>query len=284
VEGTLLRIVQPNIEQRIKWQPDLRAKHVAGQMGLSAGSGPRPPTHLVWSETAVPFLLPDAAQVLQALAKVVPPGGVLLTGAPRRAEVDGTPRLWNSLFAIDETGSIVAIYDKRHLVPFGEYMPLRSLLSIAKLTQGGGDFSPGEGSRSLTLPGLPEASALICYEVIFPGNVVDEGSGARWLLNITNDAWFGTSTGPYQHFAAARLRAVEEGLPLVRAANTGISAVVDAYGRVIASLGLNRVGVIDAPLPRALEERPPFARFGNWTLLILLGVATSLAWTLRLPE
>jgi apolipoprotein N-acyltransferase len=195
--------------------------------------------------------------------------------------VDGETRLWNSLFAIDELGDVAAVYDKRHLVPFGEYVPLRSILPLDKLTQGGSDFSPGDGARSMRLPGLPEVSVLICYEVIFPGRVVDAGSNAKWLLNITNDAWFGTSSGPYQHFAAARLRAVEEGLPLVRAANTGISAVVDSYGRVVAHLGLNRTGVIDAPLPKALEKRTPFARLGSWSLLILLIVTFSLARIVR---
>ena len=281
VPGIRLRVVQPNIDQRIKWQSDLRAKHVADQMALSEGAGSQAVTHVIWPETAVPFLLPDVAQVLEAVRDIVPPGGLLLTGAPRRAEVGGETRLWNSLFAIDELGDVAAVYDKRHLVPFGEYVPLRSILPLDKLTQGGRDFSPGDGGRSLRLPGLPEVSVLICYEVIFPGRVVDADSNAKWLLNITNDAWFGTSSGPYQHFAAARLRAVEEGLPLVRAANTGISAVVDSYGRVVARLGLNRTGVIDAPLPKALEKRPLFARLGSWSLLILLIVTFSLARIVR---
>ncbi len=281
VPGVHLRIVQPNIDQRIKWQSDLRAKHVADQMALTEGAGDKTVTHVIWSETAVPFLLPDMVQVLEAIRGIVPPGGLLLTGAPRRAEVDGEVRLWNSLFAIDEEGQVAAVYDKRHLVPFGEYVPLRSILPLDKLTQGGGDFTPGEGPRSLSLPGLPDVSVLICYEVIFPGRVVDPDSGAEWLLNVTNDAWFGTSSGPYQHFAAARLRAVEEGLPLVRAANTGISAVVDSYGRVVARLGLDRSGVIDAPLPDSLEKRTLFARLGSWTLLILLIATFSLAAIVR---
>jgi apolipoprotein N-acyltransferase len=160
-------------------------------------------------------------------------------------------------------------------------VPLRSILPWDKLTQGGKDFSPGEGTRSLSLPGLPKVSVLICYEVIFPGRVVDPGSDVEWLLNVTNDAWFGTSSGPYQHFAAARLRAVEEGLPLVRAANTGISAVVDSYGRVVARLGLNRAGAIDAPLPNSLEMRTLFARLGSWSLLILLIATFTLARIVR---
>jgi apolipoprotein N-acyltransferase len=281
VPDILLRVVQPNIAQSLKWQSDLRAKHVAEQIALSDGPDSEAVTHVIWSETAIPFLLPDSTQILEAATRIVPPGGLLLAGAPRRAEIGSETRLWNSLFAIDDRGEVVAVYDKRHLVPFGEYVPLRSLLRVAKLTESGGDFSPGEGGRTLRLPGLPEVSVLICYEAIFPGHVVDAGSDAKWLLNITNDGWFGTSSGPYQHFAAARLRAVEEGLPLVRAANTGISAVVDAYGRVLAHLALNRTGVIDAPLPKALENRTLFSRLGDWSVLILLIATFSVARTVR---
>jgi apolipoprotein N-acyltransferase len=271
VEGIRLRIVQPSIEQKTKWQADLRAAHVAGQMAMSAQTAAAPVTHLIWSETAIPFLLPDAARIREAVSKVVPPGGLILSGALRRDTAGGDSQLWNSLFAIDGQGGIAAAYDKRHLVPFGEYVPLRGVIPFEKLAQG----------RLLTLPGLPPVSALICYEAIFPGRVVDPGAEPSWLLNITNDAWFGTSTGPYQHFASARLRAVEEGLPLVRAANSGISAVIDAYGRVVDRLGLNRVGVIDAGLPRPTEEKTLFGRFGNWTLLILLCGTFSLLFAIR---
>lgn len=281
VEGTLLRLVQPSIEQRVKWEADLRAVHVKGQMAMSTQEAEIPVTHVIWSETAIPFLLSDTPRVRQAVSEVVPPGGLLLTGAPRRGPADGETRLWNSLFALDGKGEIVGVYDKKHLVPFGEYVPLRGLIPFAKLAQGGGDFSPGEGPRLLRLPGLPPVSALICYEAIFPGRVAGGDPRPSWLLNITNDAWFGTSSGPYQHFASARLRAVEEGLPLVRVANSGISAVIDAYGRIVTRLGLNRVGVIDAPLPRALENKTQFGRFGNWMLLILLCVIMSLCLALR---
>jgi apolipoprotein N-acyltransferase len=285
VPGVLLRVVQPNIAQRLKWRADLRARHVAELMALSKGSGSEAVTHVVWPEAAIPFLLPDAKEVLDAVAEIVPPGGLLLTGAPRGAEADGEAdgeaRLWNSLFAIDGAGQVAAVYDKRHLVPFGEYVPLRALLPVDKLAPGSRDFSFGRGPRSMRLPGLPEASALICYEVIFPGRVVDPGSDPKWLLNLTNDGWFGTSSGPYQHFAAARLRAVEEGLPLVRAANTGISAVVDPYGRVLASLALNRAGVIDSPLPQALEDSTLFSRLGDWSVLILLIATFTVARIVR---
>jgi apolipoprotein N-acyltransferase len=170
--------------------------------------------------------------------------------------------LWNAVVAVTRQG-IVATYDKHHLVPFGEYVPARKFLPITKITAGRTDFTPGPGARSLDIPGLPRVSPLVCYEVIFPGAVVGPGPRPRWLLNLTNDAWFGRSTGPYQHLAASRLRAVEEGLPLVRAANTGISAVIDPWGRILEALPLGRRGVIQRRLPAALNQPPPFARFGN---------------------
>ncbi len=169
-------------------------------------------------------------------------------------------------------------------MPFGEYMPFRDILPVAKLTYGTTDFSPGPGPRSLTVAGLPPFSALICYEAIFPAAVVEPGKRPGFLLNITNDAWFGVSSGPYQHFASARLRAVERGLPLVRAANTGISAVVDALGRITARLGLGREGVLDAALPAALDAPTPYAGWGDFWLLPLAAVGAVLLVRRRLAK
>ena len=214
----------------------------------------------------------------QGSPPVTPKNGLVITGAVRRT---ATPpvRFWNSLHAIDDAGSIAATYDKHHLVPFGEYVPLRRYLPIRKVAGGDSEFSRGPGAVSIKMPGLPPVSPLICYEAIFPGAVVAAGQPRpEWLLNITNDAWFGRSAGPHQHLAAARFRSVEEGLPLVRAANTGISAVFDAYGRRIAHLGLGRVGVLDAPLPRALTGRTVFSLVGNWSLVVLLAISGFLAY------
>ena len=194
-------------------------------------------------------------------------GGLTITGA-LRSGIWG--RVWNSLFAIDEGGRVTGTYDKVHLVPFGEYVPFRRFLGFAKVTQGGRDFSPGAGLATMELKGLPPAGPLICYEVIFPGSVVAPNRRPGWLLNITNDAWYGLTAGPYQHFAAARLRAVEDGLPVVRVANTGISGVVDAYGRVLARLGLGTKGTLDSGLPISLAGPTPYARFGDWALLVIL--------------
>ena len=177
---------------------------------------------------------------------------------------------------------MVASFDKFHLVPYGEYVPLRELFPfISKITPGSMDFTAGPGPRTLHLPGLPPVGPLICYELIFPGEVADRSDHPQWLLSLTNDAWFGRSTGPYQHFASARFRAVEEGVPMVRAANAGISGVIDAYGRVQVRLELDAIGVIDHGLPAATPAPTLFARFGNWMLLLLLSVCAVLTAVAR---
>ena len=292
VPGVQLRLVQPNIPQALKWRTDLRRGHVEKQLNMSrtaspvngeSGSTPaKAPTHIIWAETAVPYVLGNTPGLTQALAEAVPPGGLLIFGAPRASPSGVQPkRIWNSLLGIDSQGRVKGVYDKHHLVPFGEYVPFRAILPVEKLTAGRQDFSPGPGVRTLALDGLPPFSPLICYEVIFPGKVADNKSRPQWLLNLTNDGWFGFSSGPYQHFAAARLRAVEEGLPLVRVANTGISGVIDGYGRVVRSLELGRAGVIDSPLPAALDERTLYSRFGGWITFLVLFLA--LIWGFLLP-
>jgi apolipoprotein N-acyltransferase len=282
VPGVRLRLVQGNIEQALKWRPNLRQGHVDKQLRLSAlpprtsgreapDTTPPAPTHIVWSETAVPFFLGRDQRHLAMIGAVTPPGGVTIVGAPRTTpKREATFRVWNSLLAVDARGRVVDAYDKVHLVPFGEYIPFGRLLRITKLTAGRADFSPGPGFRSLRLPGLPPVSPLICYEIIFPGRVTDPLDRPEWLLNITNDGWFGRTSGPYQHLAAARIRAVEEGLPLVRVANTGVSAVVDAYGRTVASLGLGSTGVIDSALPGRPGGFTLYGRLGDWTLLLMV--------------
>ncbi len=271
IESVRLRLVQPNIPQVEKWHPGLKVRNVGDQVALSRmrsadaeGTPLPPPTHVIWAETAVPFYLAETPDLLRLLGDTAPEDGLLLAGARRRLVEGGrVARLWNSLQAIDGDGRIIATYDKVHLVPFGEYVPFKEWLRIAKLTTGSVDFSPGDGRPTLRLPGLPPVAPLICYEAIFPGAVADPDDRPEWLLNITNDGWFGLSPGPYQHFAAVRLRAVEEGLPLVRVANTGISGVVDPFGRVTAYLELGRRGVLDAALPRPLPAATPFSRLGN---------------------
>lgn len=273
VPDVKLRLVQPNIPQALKWRQGYREGHVADQMELGLAPGFEDITHVIWAETSVPFNLSQEPDLRRNMASAVPKGGLLLAGAPRSV-VEGRDRwLWNSLHALDDRGEIVATYDKTTLVPFGEYTPFRSLfgrLGLAKFTAGGTDFSSGPGRVTLSLSGLPPFSPLICYEVIFPDRVIAPGPRPQWLLTVTNDAWFGVTSGPYQHFVSARLRAVEQGLPLVRVANTGISGIVDGYGRVWQQLGLEKRGIIDSPLPTGLAESTVFARLGNWIILLLV--------------
>lgn len=281
VAGVTLRIVQPDIAQQDKWRPDVRAANFALHMRLSGRRGDGRATHVIWPETAAPFSVATDPRGRDLLRAAVPPGGLLLTGAPRfRVEGGRIVQIWNGLVAVDDRGEVVAGYDKHHLVPFGEYTPFRDILPLEKITVGSLDFSAGPGPATLRLPGLPPVSPLICYEAIFPGEVTAPGDRPGWLLNVTNDGWFGLSAGPHQHLASARLRAVEEGLPLVRAANTGISAVIDPYGRDVARLPLGVRGVIDSALPLALPPTP-FSRCGNAVplalALLFLGVSAIFA-------
>lgn len=271
VPGVRLRLVQPNILQSLKWAPEEREANFRRHLALARAPGFEDVTHIVWPETAVPFFLGEDRARRLAVAAATPPGGLTLTGAPRVERSPGRPpRYWNSLEVIDDRGERVAVYDKFHLVPFGEYMPLRRWLPVAAIAAGSTDFSAGPGPRTLEVPGLPPVSPLICYEIIFPGAVKDANHRPAWLLNITNDAWYGHTAGPHQHFAIARVRAVEEGLPLVRVANTGISGVVDAYGRVRARLALGTQGVLDSPLPVPLANTPPYGLTGDWILVLML--------------
>ena len=217
---------------------------------------------------------PTAIHTLdQIVAQAAPARGLLITGGDRGVRDESGSAIYNSLYALTPAGDVAAQYDKSHLVPFGEYMPKRWLIPYDKITGGIGDFAAGAGLITLTVPGLPPFTPLICYEAVFSGRVTpDAGERPQWLLNVTNDAWFGMSTGPYQHYGTARLRAVEEGLPLVRTANTGISAVIDGYGRTVAELGLGQRGVLDAPLPVA-AARTVFAMGGNALPIILATLA-----------
>ncbi len=275
VPDVRLRLVQANIAQFHKWRDDLRAQNLQTYLAMStappADENAPPPTHIIWPETAVPYVVANEPQIRGMISDVVPENGAILTGAVRAVSADeGGLDVWNSLHAIDETGAIVATYDKFHLVPFGEYTPFRDILKIAKLTEGDTDFSAGPGLQSLNILGLPPVSPLICYEVIFPGNVVAPDARPDWILNVTNDGWYGISSGPHQHFQQARMRAVEEGVPLVRVANTGISGIIDPYGRIEASLGLGETGVVDGALPAPLASRPLYTFWGDWPVFLVL--------------
>lgn len=281
-EGVTLRIVQANIPQEDKWDEgglrqnlDLHLRmSKAGKDGLAGV------THVIWPETAIPFDVANSPAVRAFIMAELGADAALIAGATRLSLLPEVA-IYNSVFALGPGGAIAAVYDKAHLVPFGEFMPFRPALSklgLDKLAPGDLDFSAGPGPVTLRLPGLPPFSPLVCYEVIFPGAVVDAADRPDWLLNLTNDAWFGTSPGPYQHLALARFRAVEEGLPLVRAAGTGISAVIDPFGRIVRSLALSTRGVLDSGLPEALPGRTPFAAVGNIPALTLVFLCLVLAF------
>jgi len=278
VPNVKLRLVQPNISQADKWRAALRERHLVDYVRLSMEKQLPGTTAVIWGESAVPFVLDQDLDARRIAAMAAPPKGILITGGDRAESAD---RIFNSLYVIAPDSRILATYDKFHLVPFGEYMPLRRFMPFDALTQGG-DFAAGPGLKTMAVPGLPPFSPLICFEVIFPAHVTASGEPRpRWLLNLTNDSWFGRATGPYQHFAIARLRAIEEGLPLVRSVDGGISAVVDGTGRVQASLGLGYRGVMDVALPEPTGATI-FGRVGNF-MALLLGFATCL-WARRLYQ
>ena len=271
--GIWLRLVQPSISEKLKWDPAAAEQNVERLMKLSAAPSNHALAAILWPEAAVPFLLERDDARRSAIAAILPKNGYLVTGALRANPPPATvTQVWNSVEAVDAQGAIRATYDKAHLVPFGEYVPFRDVLPMKKITPGAIDISAGPGPRSLSLPGLPSFSPIVCYEVIFPEAVVDPGARPDWILNVTNDVWYGHSSGPYQHFAIARTRAVEQGLPLVRAANNGISGVVDATGRILAGMDLDTIGYIDVVLPAAAAATP-YAVAGDWIFLAMLLLA-----------
>ena len=264
-EGVLLRIVQPDIDQAEKWSPDMEARHFTTLLRLSSPGlanpppGSEPVTHIIWPESAFPFVLTERPDALTALGEMIPDGAMLIAGALRvEPPATGTgaagrrERVFNSVLAIDDSGEIVGAADKVHLVPFGEYLPLQEwaeAIGIRQLTHLRGGFEPGVGAKLLAAAAAGRFLPLVCYEIIFPGAAATGAERPDFIVNVTNDAWYGMTPGPYQHWHQAVVRGVEEGLPVVRAANNGISSVTDAAGRTIALLGLGRRGAIDARLP-----------------------------------
>lgn len=293
----IVHLIQPNIGQSDKWDPAVENEHLARYLRLSRTAiartrriseawdrepqtaAARPRQLIIWSESSVPMIVDEDPPARAQLASILPPGDLLLFGGvkllrdpnDRRNDPDGEVIAeTNSLYVLSADGVLHGRYDKSHLVPLGEYVPARPLmtrLGLAQLAPGAFDFRAGPGPRTLQLPGFPSAGAQICYEMIFPGEVVETGHRPAWLVNISNDAWFGPS-GPPQHLAQARLRAIEEGLPVARATPTGISAMIDARGHIVRALGQGVEGIVTVPLPPPL---PPtwFSRWAHWTTLIL---------------
>ncbi|MEM8699471.1 MAG: apolipoprotein N-acyltransferase [Pseudomonadota bacterium] len=252
-DAPLIRIVQPNAPQHLKWDPAYAPRFYRRLLAHSrapADSASGRPDLIVWPEMAVTFPPGEYPEALAQIAEAAA-GAPVVLGALHRDEVSGEPAWLNAMMTVLPEGRLGPRYDKHHLVPFGEYMPFKeviSLIGLRQLAQHGG-LSSGTGPEMMNLPGLPAFAATICYEMIFPHRIVPSGPRPSWILTITNDAWFGGFAGPQQHLAQARFRAVEQGLPVARAANTGISSVLDSYGRIQQQLALHRDGYFDQKLP-----------------------------------
>jgi apolipoprotein N-acyltransferase len=283
--GVKLRLLQPNISQGSDFSPEKGAEILGRYLTLSGRSIPpdrlaaADVTLLIWPESAFPFILSRDPGAMARIADFLRGGAILATGAARLEQDDrpgGRDHYYNSIEVLDQNGLLPVRYDKHHLVPFGEYMPLQNWLDrigITQFVQFPGGFDRGEGERVIRIPGAPDAIAMVCYEAIFPNEWGEARSGesrhATWLLNVTDDAWFGMTAGPFQHFAEARLRAVELGLPLVRVANTGISGVIDALGRILLYAPLGKETVLDGGLPGAIAPTWQ-SRWGSLTFAVML--------------
>lgn len=284
VEGVHLRIVQPDTPQNEKYDQQYVVRNWRRLIDLSNEPSEVAPTHIIWPEAAPPFPLQLSPGAQADIQSVTAGSRVLLTGDVR-VENPNTPqaRYFNSFDVIDAGGNRLATYDKFHLVPFGEYLPFPDLLRALGFTEIAANtgFSSGPGPRTLDVPGAPPIGPLICYEVIFPLAVTGDARPG-WFVNLTDDSWFGPNAGPMQHLLIARVRAIEEGIPIARAANSGISAVIDSYGRVRKSLALGLRGFIDADLPVALPETL-YSAYGNVIVLLLVFLCAGAAlWPLIL--
>lgn len=247
---TLIRIVQPNIPQEVKGTEAGRDIAIQSLDELTRLSPKSPkPDIIIWPETAYPFTVRAGAPLPLPKFK-----GLLISGAVRAEGTKPNVKIWNSMFVANPEGKVLATYDKHQLVPFGEFVPLRSILPLEKITPGDIDFSRGDGPQTISVEGIPPFSPQICYEGIFPWLAVDSANRPQWMLNLTNDAWYGDSPGPYQHFEMVRMRAIEQGMPIVRVANSGISAIVDAYGGVQSSVSLNHKAMLQGALPSYIEK------------------------------
>lgn len=287
-DAPLIRIVQANIDQKDKWKPENLDEVFGAYVELSARPAARRPDIVIWPEGALPVVIDEFIADPRYGAQLrdsVRPGQTLLMGANRvEAAGAGGYRYFNTLIAFRREEAalrVTGFYDKHRLVPFGEFLPLGDLagrLGIRSLVHMPEDFTPGPRPRPMVVPGVPAVQPLICYEALFPGLADREAPRPKWILNVSNDAWFGRTSGPWQHLNIASYRAIEQGLPIIRATPTGVSAVIDAQGRIVPGkrLGLDAYGVIDARLPRPAPPTP-YSRWGERGFVALLALST-LAW------
>lgn len=276
-----IRIVQPSIPQNLKWDFAELEKNFADYIELSQADGFEQKKIVIWGETASTFPVSmDRAHFYQMLP-AVPQNGYLITGSiDYMLDNDDSWLPINAGLIFKHGSGIIDTYAKSHLVPFGEYIPFRHFLpkSLRPITKVISDFQAGEGVKTFAPEGLPPFGMLICYEIIFPHEVADNLNRPKWLINLTNDGWYGKTTGPYQHLASAQLRAVEEGLTIVRAANSGVSAIISRTGKILHTLELHQRGNLDAFLPEKLDTLTPYAKSGNlyFFIMTLLLIVSSL--------
>lgn len=274
--GVNLRIVQASISQKEKWQSIHFIDNLNKWIALSTLPAERPLTAIIWSESSVPAFLSEYPGIRDNITTAIPSGGYIILGSPQKIiRDDKSVQYRTSTLVLNKTGDILATYDKSHLVPFGEYIPFKNIVRFSKLTAGSENYSPGDGVKNIKLPNIPLFTPLICYEAIFSGQVVPADKKPEWLMNQTNDAWYGESSGPHQHLNIVRVRAIEEGIPLIRSANNGISAVIDPMGQILHRLELNEIGFIDFDLPKPLATLTFFSRYhhlGLWLIMIAYGL------------
>ncbi len=265
IEDVQIRIVQPNIDQAVKWKPEELENNFRQHITLSEGISPQIKTMVIWPETSIPPSLINNSSSLQEIGAVLSDNAILLAGALSISnnETGQGFNYYNSLMAFNGKDAPRRIYNKSHLVPFGEYIPFQKYIPLTPVVEFSG-FQKGHGATTIKFDDYPSFSPQICYEVIFPNRAVDASSSRPdFILVVTNDAWYGDSAGPRQHFASARFRAIEQGIPVVRSANTGISGIIDPYGRVVHKIPLMESGFIDSSLPVKINQQTLYSRFGD---------------------
>ena len=273
----VVTIVQPDIPQAEKWDATLYHSNLEQFMALSRQSVPLKPRVLIWPEAAIPYTIESGSPLARYLATLLRPEDILILGAPHviRDDQGAVIRAYNSAHILDHSGTVLGRYDKSHLVPFGEYIPLRAYLPaiLDKIAPGALDFTPGEGLKTMTIHNFPALNILICYEAIFPGAVqertINQGR-PQWLLNLTNDGWYLNSSGPYQHLQIVRLRAIEEGIPVVRSVYRGISAIFDPSGKEIARIPYGKSQALTFNLPKPLAYSTPYAEYGDKIYFLMI--------------
>ena len=278
-----IRLVQPSIPQSMKWERNELENNFKQYIDLSAEDGIDTIDFVVWGETALPFDVEYNLKYREMIKRAIPKNGYLITGLVRFDISDGMYKPYNSMYVLDKNVDIKAFYDKNHLVPFGEYLPLRKYLPdwIQPIASNVSDFAQGKKYKNITIENYPDFAALICYEIIFPDEVINRNNKPDWLVVLTNDGWYGSSSGPYQHLVATQMRAVEEGITIVRSANSGISAIISPTGKIVNQIMLNQKGYIDVYLPKNTAVKTIYNTAGKNIVLIIIFVLMLLIVTTK---